>query len=94
MFDIKQDTDGTVLLFGRLDAISAPLAREFLDGIGGSCRLDFSNLDYIASVGLGLLASAQRRLMDEDQGLCLCGLSPHLREVFALAGFEGIFDFE
>jgi len=94
MFAIDTATDGTVVLQGRLDAASAPVAREFLATIKGATRLDFSGLDYIASVGLGVLVAAQRRLLDEGQGLTLTGLSPHLREVLTLAGFAGVFAFD
>jgi len=94
MFEITRDESGTVNLSGRLDAAAAPEARRILEEIESSCRLDFSGLDYIASVGLGLLASAQKRLMASGDGLILAGLNPHLREVLSLAGFEGIFEFE
>ena len=94
MFNIKEDASGAVILTGRLDAVSAPIAREFLSTVSETRRLDFSQLDYIASIGLGILASTQRRLMDNGAGLILVGLNPHLREVFTLAGFEGVFAFE
>jgi len=94
VFDIRRSEDGSITLSGRLDAASAPVAREFLAAVDGTARLDFSRLDYIASVGLGILAAAQRRLVDRGQGLVLTGLSPHLREVLSLAGFEGIFEFD
>lgn len=94
MFDIREDDSGAVVLTGRLDAVSAPIARQFLDNVQDTRRLDFSELEYIASIGLGLLASAQRRLLDKGAQLILTGMNPHLREVFALAGFEGVFKFE
>lgn len=94
MFRIDRDADGTIRLGGRLDAASVAQARVFLEDVDVSSRIDFSELDYIASAGLGLLAAVQRRLMDRGHGLTLCGLSPHLRDVLALAGFEGVFEFE
>ena len=94
MFAIDYDDTGSICLEGRLDAASVPVARDFLAQVEDSARLDFSDLEYIASVGLGVLAAAQRRLMDKGAGLVLAGLSPHLREVLSLAGFEGIFAFE
>jgi stage II sporulation protein AA (anti-sigma F factor antagonist) len=94
MFSITEDDSGAVLLTGRLDAVSAPIARDFLDRVEETRRLDFTQLEYIASIGLGLLASAQRRLLDKGAGLVLTGLNPHLREVFSLAGFEGVFEFD
>jgi len=94
MFEITQGDSGGLVLRGRLDAASAPEARRAFEEITTTCRLDFSGLDYIASVGLGLLAAAQKRLMASGDGLILGGLNPHLREVFSLAGFEGIFEFD
>ncbi|MCP4293017.1 MAG: STAS domain-containing protein [bacterium] len=94
MFEISRLDPDTVVLNGRLDAASASAARNFLDDIESTCRLDFTELEYIASVGLGLLASVQKRLMATGDGLILANLSPHLREVLTLAGFEGIFEFE
>ena len=94
MFRIRRDDQGTVYLSGRLDAASCPEAREFLTDVNDSCRLDFSELDYIASAGLGLLVAIQRRLMAVGAGLTLGGLNPHLRDVLTLAGFEGIFEFD
>lgn len=94
MFHITEGEPGTILLEGRLDAAAAPLARRFLDDVSETHRLDFSDLDYIASIGLGLLASTQRRLMNSGAELILTGLNPHLKEVFTLAGFQGVFTFE
>ena len=94
MFDIHRGEDGRVSLAGRLDALSAPAARDFLADVHSTCRLDFSRLDYIASVGLGVLVGTQRRLRESGEGLILCGLRPHLREVLSLAGFESIFEIE
>lgn len=94
MFAIGWQDGGSVRLEGRLDAASAPEARDFLGGVQGRCRLDFTRLDYIASAGLGILIAVQRRLRDQGGGLVLAGLSPHLREVLQLAGFEGVFEFE
>ena len=94
MFDIRRDDDGSILLVGRLDAVSASVAREYLAGVNGTARLDFKDLDYIASVGLGILVAQQRRLVDGGGGLVLAGLSPHLAEIFDLAGFTDVFEFE
>ena len=94
MFDIRRRDDGTIMLSGRLDAASAGRARTFLTAVEDSARIDFSELEYIASVGLGILVAAQRRLLERGEGLRLTGLNPHLREVLDLAGFGGIFAIE
>ncbi len=94
MFDITRDSDGTLVLAGRLDAAAADRAREALRNVDGTCLLDCTGLDYIASAGLGLLAATQRRLLDQGGELVLAGLNPHLREVFRLSGFESVFRLE
>lgn len=94
MFDITQEPGGEIRLIGRLDAVSVPVARELLAGVEQTTRIDFTDLEYIASAGLGLLAATQRRLLDKGEGLVLCSLNPHLREVVSLAGFEGVFEFD
>ncbi len=94
MFAIEYNDVGNITMKGRLDAASVGSARDFLAQVHTSTRIDFTALDYIASVGLGVLVAVQRRLMDQGAGLVLTGLSPHLREVLSLAGFEGIFAFE
>ncbi len=94
MFDVTRNADGSLVLTGRLDAASAGRAREVLREVAGTCRLDCTGLDYIASVGLGILAATQRRLLDQGGELVLTGLNPHLREVFRLSGFESVFRLE
>lgn len=92
MFEIKREDDGTVSLHGRLDASQVDNARAVLDQITGSCNLDFTELSYISSAGLGLLFGTQRRLVDSGGALTLVNLSPHIREIFQIAGFDNIFD--
>jgi len=94
MFDIKLNDNNEVLLYGRLDAVSIPTAREVLDTLTESCQLDFGDLEYIASAGLGLLVETQRRLHDQGQALTLVNMNQHLWDVFDLAGFSYIFDME
>ena len=69
-------------------------AAEVFDRIDDSCVVDFEELSYISSAGLGLLFAAQRRLVDSGKGLRLVKLNPHIREVFQIAGFDRIFEIE
>jgi anti-anti-sigma factor len=92
MFEIKRDNDGTVTLHGRLDASQVDNARAVLDQLTGPCHLDFRELSYISSAGLGLLFGTQKRLVDSGGGLTLVNLSPHIREIFQIAGFDNIFE--
>jgi anti-sigma B factor antagonist len=92
MFDISKVEDGKVSIRGRLDAAQVERAREVFDLIETSCDVDFEELAYISSAGLGLLFATQKRLVDEGEGLRLINLNPHIREVFQIAGFDNVFE--
>lgn len=94
MFDIRRTESGDILMSGRLDASQADKARGVLRTIEESCAIDFTDLEYISSLGLGVLLEAQKRLKDAGAGLTLRNLSEHLRELFHLAGFDTVFDIE
>ena len=92
MFDIKRDENGTISLNGRLDASQVDTARAVFNQVAESCQVDFAELSYISSAGLGLLFGTQKRLVDGGGGLILINLSPHIREIFQIAGFDNIFE--
>jgi len=92
MFEIKRDENGTISLHGRLDASQVDSARAVFNRVTESCEVDFADLSYISSAGLGLLFSTQKKLVDGGGGLTLVNLSPHIREIFQIAGFDNIFE--
>ena len=92
MFEIKRDESGTISLHGRLDASQVDRARVVFSNVTKSCTVDFAQLSYISSAGLGLLFGTQKKLVDSGGGLTLINLSPHIREIFQIAGFDNIFE--
>jgi len=92
MLEIITGDDGTIRLRGRLDASQVDAASTVLASVNRACTVDFSELTYISSAGLGLLFATQRRLVDAGMGLRLANLNPHIREVFRIAGFDRIFE--
>lgn len=94
MFDIRFDDEGVLRLSGRFDAAQSAKVERVLDEVRSSVVVDFSDLQYISSAGLGILFAAQKRLMDAGMGLTLVHLNPHIREVFEIAGFDRIFAIE
>ena len=60
----------------------------------GQCVLDCKELDYISSAGLGLLFGTHKRLTSSGGGLRLINLKPHIRELFAIAHFDSIFQLD
>ncbi len=94
MFSITRETDGTIRIRGRLDASQVETARAVFDDVESSCTVDFSELSYIASAGLGVLFATQKRLVDSGESLTLANLSPHILEIFQIAGFVHIFEIQ
>jgi anti-sigma B factor antagonist len=92
MFEISMTAEGSVELRGRLDASQVEQTREVLNRIDSSCEVDFGDLTYISSAGLGILFATQKRLVDAGHGLRLVNLNPHIRELFHIGGFDTIFE--
>ena len=94
MFRIARDDDGRIVLSGTLDAAHAEEARAMLNGVQESCTLDCAALSYISSLGLGVLAATQKRLIQKGHGLRIVNLNDHLRNIFRIASFDQIFDID
>jgi len=94
MFEIERNDNGSILLTGRLDASQADKAKSFLEQVNDSCTLDFGELDYISSAGLGVLLGTQKRLSESGNSLRLINMSKHIRDIFLYAGFDHIFEIE
>ena len=80
MFEIEVEGD-KISLRGWLDANHSDRAGEVLSTVVDSATVDFSQLEYISSAGLGALFAAQKRLLDEEKGLTLVNLSDHIRDL-------------
>jgi anti-sigma B factor antagonist len=94
MFEIRKTADGTVVLEGRFDAAQEDKARAVLDELTDTTVLDFQELKYIASAGLGILLRAQKRLQVQGKTLRIVNLNPHMREIFKMVNFDRIFQLD
>ena len=94
MFDIRIDESGEVVLSGRFDAAQAEKAKTIFDQLAVTTSVDFKDLVYVSSAGLGILMAAQKRLSDKGHKLRLKNVSGHIREVFKIARFDLIFEIE
>lgn len=92
MFKVRFAEDGTVQLVGRFDAAQQERAKEALAVVVTSTVVDFQELAYISSAGLGVLLGLQKRLLDSGHKLRLVNLNPHIRELFRLAKFDSVFE--
>ena len=91
MFDIRLSEKKEILLAGRFDASQIDTANAFFDAIDRSHHVNFKDLDYISSAGLGVLLAAQKRLKENGQELVLTHMSKHIMDIFKWAGFDMIF---
>ena len=94
MFDIQYGDDGKIVCIGRLDAAQCEKGQAFMDDIAKSSTLDFANLDYISSAGLGILLKTQKRLAENGAALRIINVNKHIHDVFHYSGFHAIFDIE
>lgn len=92
MFNATMPEEGQVRLSGRFDAAQVEKARGVFDRVTGPTVVDFAELEYISSAGLGILLMTQRRLRESGNGLKLINMNKHIRDVFQYAGFDKIFE--
>lgn len=92
MFSIEFGENGEILCSGRLDAAQTAKAEQFLDAVDGAGTLDFAQLEYISSAGLGILLKTQKRLAESGAALKIINVNNHIYDVFHYSGFHAIFD--
>lgn len=90
MFDIEVKEGKEILLAGRLDASRAKKAQDVFDSINGDCRVDFSELEYISSAGLGVLLKTYSRLQKSGNQIKLINMNKHIKEVFKLTALDKV----
>ena len=91
MLEIRLGDNGEVALSGRLDAAQAPRLQQFIDRLAEPGVIDFKDLEYISSAGLGVLLKTQKRI-EASGALKLINVSKHIGEVLNYSGLDQIFD--
>jgi len=94
MFEVSTDDQGTVHISGRLDAAQVDKASEALEELSQSTVMDFSELEYIASAGIGIILKTYKRLSDAGQTLRLVNMTKRIRNVFEYAGLDRVLTIE
>ena len=91
-----QDDLAVISIEGYLDAHTAP---EFEQAIqsevdAGHVRLiaDCSKLTYISSAGLGVFMGFIEEVREQGGDIKICSLSPKVRQVFEILGFQELYD--
>ena len=93
----SQQGDVTVITVdGFLDAHTAPqFERALQEEISaGHVKIvvDCARLTYISSAGLGVFMGFIEEVRESKGDIKICGLTPKVRQVFDILGFEGIYD--
>lgn len=97
--EIKKLLEGTTLtvtLSGRLDASNAQeLTKELNTALNGVKDLifDFTNLKYVASAGLRVLLTAQKR-MNKQGSMTIRNVNDSVMEVLEMTGFADLMNIE
>jgi anti-anti-sigma factor len=94
---IESNRAGNVLVLaptGRLDSTTSPaldraVAAAF-DGGDATFVIDMAGVDYISSLGLGVLLKSAKRAKAESGRIELCGLRAPVLHVFQISGFDRI----
>ncbi len=93
---VKEGSNLTVGIAGRLDTITAPdLEKELstaLDGVE-TLVMDLADLDYVSSAGLRVLLSAQKT-MNKQGSMKLINVKSEIMEIFDVTGFSDILTIE
>lgn len=90
MLEITVGADDEIILSGRFDASQVEKASGFFSSVSTGRTVNFANLVYISSLGLGILLTTQKRLSDRGEGLTLINVNSHIRDVFRFSGFDQI----
>jgi anti-sigma B factor antagonist len=94
MFEARYDDASEIVLVGRFDAAQVDKAREFFEKVTTSATVNFRELEYISSAGIGILLSVQNRLKQKGAAIRLKEMNKHIRDVFRYAGFDKIFQID
>lgn len=94
--ETQQDGDLSVIwLIGELDSYSAPRVRDvlgkFLASATPHVRLHLSGVEYIDSMGLGVLVGALKKTEDEVGTLEIVAPSPQVAQVLRVTGLDKVF---
>ena len=91
----KESNALVVTVNGRMDAATSPEFEksifEFIAQGEKAFLINLSGLEYISSAGLRSILAAAKRLKEQDGKIVFSGLQGHVKEVFTISGFQGIF---
>ena len=94
MLTIEKDESGVLHFSGRFDASQAATASNILDTENDTITLDLAELEYISSMGLGVLMKTFQRLHATGNTIKLRNMNKHISDVFRYTALDKIFEIE
>ena len=94
MFTISTDKNNEIKLTGRFDASQVEKANGVFLKAETSCVVNFKELEYISSAGLGVLLQTRKLLKDKGHEMKLINLNSHILDIFKWTGFDQLFEME
>jgi len=92
----QQDDLSLIAIEGFLDAHTAPqfekAIQSEIDAGHNRIVVDCEKLTYISSAGLGVFMSFVEEMREQGGDIKICALTPKVRQVFDMLGFQEIFD--
>jgi len=97
---IEEKISGDVLVLlikGRLDAISSvDVEKQIFNYIGEGHHnlvLNFSQVDYLSSVGMRLLLRTTKKLKMLSGKLVVCEINTNVMDILKMSGFDHVIEF-
>ncbi|TVQ12007.1 MAG: anti-sigma factor antagonist [Balneolaceae bacterium] len=94
MLTIDHISDGVIRLSGRFDAAQADMAMKELENVSDDTTLDFEELAYISSMGLGILIKTHKQLQEKGKVMRIINVNKHIKDVFRFTSLDKIFKIE
>jgi anti-sigma B factor antagonist len=98
--EIVKTQDGSIVTLAINGQLSAATAEEFGAAVEAAIAesdkltLDFQKVSYLASAGLRVLVSAQKKLTACSGVLLLINVDETIREVFEITGLDDVLDIQ
>lgn len=80
-----------VYLSGRLDSAGSPILQEKISSIASESKfavLNFTNVDYISSIGIRALLMLEKALRAKGGRAALTGVTPNIRQALEMSGLS------
>ena len=94
---VNRETEGELLLEGRLDSCSSPEAGEIFQKMADRFDrviLNMASLEYVSSAGLRIIKLLHMAMRKKNGELVVTNVNRMVMEVFEMTGFAGLLKFE